>query len=80
MQKPYINGLRDIVHMPELSGLSPYNLQIIKKAMHTWIKAHPYVDEDPSHQELVDFIDLQVDEQMEGGAWKRRIREKGFVI
>ena len=60
--------------MPELSGLSPYNLQIIKKAI------HPYVDEDPSHQELVDFVDLQVAEQIEGGAWKRRIREKGFVI
>jgi len=73
----------------EISGLTPYQLQIVKKAMHTWIHAHPYVDEEdlnvrphehPSHQELVDFVDLQVAEQIEGGAWKRRIREKGFVI
>tara|TARA_B110000902_G_scaffold230852_1_gene272663 strand:- start:9 stop:206 length:198 start_codon:yes stop_codon:yes gene_type:complete len=64
----------------EISGLTPYQIQIVRKAMHTWIQAHPYVDEDPSHQELVDFVDLQVAEQIEGGAWKRRIREKGFVI
>lgn len=66
--------------MASLEGLTPYQLQIIKKGLHTWAKAYPYVDEDPVHQELIDFIDLQVDEQMQGGAWKRRIREKGYVI
>jgi hypothetical protein len=64
----------------EISGLTPYQLQIVKKAMHTWIHHYPFYDEHQEHQELVDFVDLQVDEQMEGGAWKRRIREKGFVI
>ena len=66
--------------MASLEGLTPYQLQIIKKGLHTWAKAYPYVDENPAHQELIDFIDLQVDEQMQGGAWKRRIREKGYVI
>jgi len=66
--------------MASLEGLTPYQLQIIKKGLHTWAKAYPYVDEDPAHQELIDFVDLQVDEQMQGGAWKRRIREKGYVI
>ena len=66
--------------MASLEGLTPYQLQIIKKGLHTWAKAYPYVDENPAHQELIDFVDLQVDEQMQGGAWKRRIREKGYVI
>ena len=66
--------------MASLEGLTPYQLQIIKKGLHTWAKAYPYVDENPAHQELIDFIDLQVDEQMQGGAWKSRIREKGYVI
>ena len=66
--------------MASLEDLTPYQLQIIKKGLHTWAKAYPYVDENPAHQELIDFIDLQVDEQMQGGAWKRRIREKGYVI
>ena len=39
----------------EISGLSPYQLQIIKKGLHTWAKAYPYVDENPAHQELIDF-------------------------
>ncbi len=62
--------------MASLEGLTPYQLQIIKKGLHTWAKAYPYVDENPAHQELIDFIDLQVDEQMQGGAWKRRIQRK----
>jgi len=52
--------------MASLEGLTPYQLQIIKKGLHTWAKAYPYVDENPAHQELIDFIDLQVDEQMQG--------------
>ena len=66
--------------MASLEGLTPYQLQIIKKGLHTWAKAYPYVDEDPRNQELLDFVDLQIDEQMQGGAWKLRIREKGYVI
>ena len=66
--------------MASLEGLTPYQLQIIKKALHPWAKAYPYVDEDPRNEFLLEFVNLQIDEQMQGGAWKRRIREKGYVI
>ena len=66
--------------MASLEGLTPYQLQIIKKGLHTWAKAYPYVDEDPHIQLTLDFVNLQIDEQTQGGAWKRRIREKGYVI
>lgn len=32
------------------------------------------------HKELIDWINLQKEEQLIGGAYKARIREKGYVI
>jgi hypothetical protein len=62
----------------EISGLTPYQLQLVKKAVN--IRANTVTEYNESEEELRSFVNLQVDEQMEGGAWKRRIREKGFVI
>jgi hypothetical protein len=62
----------------EISGLTPYQLQLIKKAVN--IRANTVIEHNEQEEELRSFVNLQVDEQMEGGAWKRRIREKGFVI
>ena len=62
----------------EISGLTPYQLQLIKKAVN--IRANTTTEDQEQIEKLRAFVNLQVDEQMEGGAWKRRIREKGFVI
>jgi len=58
-----------------LHNLSKEHLQLIIDSVNTnpSIEAH-------IREEILKPIKLQFEEQLKGGAWKRRIREQGHVI
>jgi len=58
-----------------LYNLTKEHLQLIIDSVNTnpCIEAH-------IREEIVRPIKLQFNEQLKGGAWKRRIREQGYVI
>jgi hypothetical protein len=58
-----------------LNGLTKEQLEMIYSS----IKINPTVKEGDK-VDVQQWIKLQLDEQVKGGAWKRRIREMGFVI
>jgi hypothetical protein len=48
-----------------------YIINSLKVNPHEWTELR---------NETIDWVRLQYNEQVEGGAWKRRLREKGHVI
>ena len=58
-----------------LHNLSKEHLQLIIDS----IKSNPSI-EAHIREEILKPIKLQFEEQLKGGAWKRRIREQGHVI
>ena len=58
-----------------LNELSKEQIEMIYNS----IKINPTIDEGDK-VETQKWIKLQLDEQVKGGAWKRRIRESGLSI
>jgi hypothetical protein len=58
-----------------LNGLTKEQMEMIYNS----IKINPTVEEGDK-VDVQKWIKLQFDEQVKGGAWKRRIRDLGFVI
>lgn len=58
-----------------LNGLTKEQLELIYNS----VKINPTVEEGDK-VDMQSWVKLQIDEQIKGGAWKRRIREKGYVI
>jgi len=59
----------------ELCNLKKEQIEMLLQSL----KVNPTIEEGDKI-ETMDWCRLQLNEQLEGGAWKQRIRQKGHVI
>lgn len=52
-------------------------LTVLEETDINWFQPMPRMDH---KKELIEYLQLQYDEQLKGGPWKARLREQGYVI